>query len=45
VQYVTVADAPADEVAFITSSIPEQALTEKAAALTGMTLTRSLRFF
>ncbi|MBQ4332255.1 MAG: homoserine dehydrogenase [Clostridia bacterium] len=45
VQYITVADAPADEVAFITPCMPEQALTEKAAALAGMTLTRRLRLF
>lgn len=45
VEMVRVADAPADEVAFITPCLPEKQLLEKASALPGMTLVRSLRFY
>ena len=45
VEYVTLPQAPAEELAFITPCLSEQTLTEKAAALTDMTLVRSLRFF
>ena len=45
VQFVTVADAPADQVAFITPALTADELDAKLAQLSGMTLLRSLRFF
>ena len=45
VQTVSVANAPADEIAFITPSLPLGELEEKMAALNGMTLVSKLRLF
>lgn len=45
VRMVSVPDAPENEVAFITPSMPECLLMEKVADFTGMTLTRALRFY
>ena len=45
VETVAVADAPADEIAFITPSLPLYELEEKMDALTGMTLISRLRLF
>ena len=45
VETVSVADAPADELAFITPCLPLCQLEEKMAALTGMTLVSKLRLF
>ena len=45
VRMVTIPDAPANEVAFITPCMPEYLLNEKIAGFTGMTLTRRLRMY
>lgn len=45
VRMVSVPDAPENEVAFISPSMPECLLMEKIGKFTGMTLTRSLRFY
>ena len=45
VRMVSVPDAPDNEVAFISPSMPECLLMEKIGKFTGMTLTRALRFY
>ena len=45
VETVSVTDAPADELAFITPALPLCELEDKMAALTGMTLVSKLRLF
>ncbi|MBR5525072.1 MAG: homoserine dehydrogenase [Clostridia bacterium] len=45
VDFVSVADAPADEIAFVSPTLPEGELMKTATALPGMTLLRSLRLY
>ena len=45
VRMVSIPDAPDNEVAFISPSMPEYLLEEKIAGLFGMTLTRKLRMY
>ena len=45
VRMISIPDAPANEVAFITPCMPEYLLMDKVAGFTGMTLTRAIRMY